>query len=152
MEELSELEARATLPGADPWGQPWEYTRGGREGGVDTPSLFNLIMEERMENIVEGWQARGQGFPLDDFRGVVANTISHAVWADNVWLISDTREGVLSMFREVTESIEEAGFEWKPSSLEMMAVNGNDRQGKYEVRSSRGKHSIKKVYTSPFSA
>ena len=69
LEELSGLEARATLPGADPWGQPWEYTRGGREGGVDTPSLFNMIMEERLEDIVEGWRTQGQGFPLDDVGG-----------------------------------------------------------------------------------
>ena len=53
LEELTGLRCSAALPGTNP-SQYCPYTKGGREGGVGTPSLFNLLVEERLDDVVKG--------------------------------------------------------------------------------------------------
>ena len=91
LEELSDLRCVAVLPGTDR-SSFCPYTRGGREGGVDTPSIFCLVVEERMDETVRDWNRRGVGFPLRDFDGVPRGYISHAVWADNIYMVADSIE------------------------------------------------------------
>ena len=63
--------------------------------------------------MVESWRAREAGFPLGDFDGNTTAVISHAIWADNVWLIARSRDQVYEMFSQVSYRLGDDGFEWK---------------------------------------
>eukprot|EP00959_Pyramimonas_sp_CCMP1952_P343897 7203253-Pyramimonas_sp.AAC.1 len=54
----------------------------------------------------------------------VHQSLSHAIWADNFFIFAqgDRQEGkkmISTMMQELTISIREWGFEWKPSSIEL---------------------------------
>eukprot|EP00974_Lingulodinium_polyedra_P120205 11174104-Lingulodinium_polyedra.AAC.1 len=121
LEELTGLRVKASLPGVDAPEGFIPYTRGGREGGVDTPTLFNITVEDALEDVVQKWKEEGGGFPLNDFHGVTQGSVSHAIWADNIWLVAPNLDEVLQHFYDVTSALRAAGFEWKAESLEVMA-------------------------------
>ena len=40
----------------------FDYRRGGRQGGTETPSLLNIILDVGLFDMVRSWQERGLGF------------------------------------------------------------------------------------------
>eukprot|EP00973_Karenia_brevis_P038358 5288047-Karenia_brevis.AAC.1 len=42
------------------------FSRGGRQGGVETPSLFNLVVDFIMGALVKQWDEKGYGFQVED--------------------------------------------------------------------------------------
>ena len=101
LEELAGLRCSASLPGATP-SQYCPYSKGGREGGVDTPSLFNLLLEERLDEVVRGWTRDKVGFPLADFDGRAETYLSHAVWADNIYLFASSQKMLAKQFSNMS--------------------------------------------------
>lgn len=59
LEELSFLRASVVL-GAAPESRQFEFSRGGREGGCDTPPLFNMMLEHALEAVARGWHSRSR--------------------------------------------------------------------------------------------
>eukprot|EP00973_Karenia_brevis_P017811 2447523-Karenia_brevis.AAC.1 len=90
MSEMSNLEATVTIPGATE-SEPIRYDRGGRQGGVDTPFIFNQVVDAALEETVQHWRINKFGFEmLDHLRlgdvgslGYVTSHLSHLIWADN---------------------------------------------------------------------
>eukprot|EP00974_Lingulodinium_polyedra_P007443 707313-Lingulodinium_polyedra.AAC.1 len=77
-----------------------------------------------MEDLAHHWREQGQGFVLKDFDGNTEGMISHAVWADNIWLVSSRLDSVTDMFEKLTSAFDNIGFQWKESSLQIMATPG----------------------------
>eukprot|EP00973_Karenia_brevis_P006057 824479-Karenia_brevis.AAC.1 len=64
MLEYFDLIARVTLADADTTDY-FPFSKGGRQGGVETPELFNIIVESAVVDVVEKWRAENYGFTLD---------------------------------------------------------------------------------------
>eukprot|EP00974_Lingulodinium_polyedra_P037850 3629692-Lingulodinium_polyedra.AAC.1 len=63
-----------------------------------------------MEELVQHWKSTGQGYALKDFDGNIEGSISHVVWADNMWLVSSGLDAVVDMFVKLTAAFGEIGF------------------------------------------
>ena len=58
MLEYLDLRARVKLADADPTDY-FSYSKAGRQGGVETPELFNIMMEALASGLAVSWQERG---------------------------------------------------------------------------------------------
>ena len=83
---------------------------------MNTPELFNLILETALAPTITKWNNEGIGYRIN------GHEAHHAIWADNIILIANTPEEAQRMINDVTQSIMDAEFEWKPTSLECMTT------------------------------
>ena len=115
MAELSGCTARISIPGAGS-SDDFPLERGGKQGGVETPDLFNILMEQIVSPLVSSWNGRGFGVFLD------AGTpgITHALWADNIFLLAASVDQFRIMSQELTTAIYEHTLAWKECSLQML--------------------------------
>ena len=115
MRELTGLSATISIPGAG-CTDAFEFSRGGKQGGIVTPDEFSMFIEYMMTPIVKRWHARGLGFRFES--GVI---VTHLLWADNVWLVAEKSEDLALMIQELSLAISLSKLKWKSSSLEVMA-------------------------------
>ena len=95
------LRAEANL-GDAPTTERFEYGKGGRQGGVETPKVANELIQFALTPTVMGWRSKGWGFVMSNEGDVIpALPISHFVWADNLWLLSNCRKQLQAMIDEV---------------------------------------------------
>lgn len=114
---LEYLDLRARVKLADAEESDWfPYRKGGRQGGVETPEAFNLMLEDACSDLVEEWNRKQYGFTLDD-----QHFLNHAVWADNFFLFAKTPEEAETMVTELSIALYRKGFKWKPSSIECLS-------------------------------
>lgn len=111
-QEYTDLRARVTVSDSDP-SASFSFLRGGRQGGVETPEVFNMVVESALEQVIEKWRALKFGFTLDD-----RHFTTHAVWADNFFIVAKTLDEGIAMVRDLTSAVYEKRFVWKPLSLE----------------------------------
>ncbi|CAK0804474.1 unnamed protein product, partial [Prorocentrum cordatum] len=93
---------------------------GGKQGGVDTPDLFNSMVESALEPVIQSWRVRHFGFPFGD-EGEQGGYLNHLIWADNFIILAADIDQFESMAQELTSAMESIEFTWKESSLEVMA-------------------------------
>eukprot|EP00973_Karenia_brevis_P072077 10012892-Karenia_brevis.AAC.1 len=84
--EYINLRANVTVADA-PTSTFFPFRRGGRQGGVETPELFNIIVEYALAEMIRDWTSRKLGFTLDE-----RYYITHCVWADNFYLLAKTAD------------------------------------------------------------
>ena len=108
------------IPGCKETGR-FNFEQGGKQGGVETPDIFNCCLEMIMSPLIESWVEKGWGVRLAWDETDKPTLINHAVWADNIWLVAECPKILESMFQELTDAIYSASFAWKLSSLEVMA-------------------------------
>ena len=111
--ELTAVQGRMRVPGAET-SLPFDFQRGGKQGGVDTPDNFNIYLEEALHKVVETWALRGWGFKLDDY------AISHAIWADNIIVFAGDRQQLDGMLVDLGRAISTAKLKWKTTSLQIL--------------------------------
>ena len=99
--ELSCMKARLTLPGCAP-SEYFDFLRGGKEGGVDTPDIFAAVMEYILEPCVQEWHKSGAGFKCTANDTLFVNRI---VWADNLFLNSHSADEMQQMIHSLTSNI-----------------------------------------------
>ena len=77
LRELTGIQAVATLPGAGTT-QPFAFEKGGKQGGAETPEVWNAVIDYLLEPLVNSREERRMGFSsghsTTDFR-----IITHAV-------------------------------------------------------------------------
>ncbi|CAK0799693.1 unnamed protein product, partial [Prorocentrum cordatum] len=96
------LKAAATLPGVGAT-EPFDYSKGGKQGGVETPEESNAVVDHALEPLVCSWAVRGMSFRLDLPEG--AQYFSHAVWADNGFLFASGPAMMQAMLAEVAAAV-----------------------------------------------
>ena len=74
--------ASISIPGAGST-EKFALQKGGKQGGPDTPDEFGIMMEAIVEPLAQSWSSRGFGFCLDN----TAATVSHIIWADNIFVL-----------------------------------------------------------------
>ena len=122
MQELSGFRAKMSIPG-DGETDIFEFSRGGKQGGVETPDEFNMLMDDAMDRLVWQWHIADFGFKLDD-----GSAITHLVWADNVWLVAESPATLQKMVEDLTQAVVSIGLIWKASSLQVMAGGSAARE------------------------
>eukprot|EP00959_Pyramimonas_sp_CCMP1952_P450125 9425033-Pyramimonas_sp.AAC.1 len=65
LRELSNMRCNIALPGADPC-ERFPLEKGGKQGGVETPELFNIMLEVVFADAFEKWRRARCGFALDE--------------------------------------------------------------------------------------
>eukprot|EP00973_Karenia_brevis_P071447 9925890-Karenia_brevis.AAC.1 len=109
--EYCQLKARVKIADAD-FSDFLPFRRGGRQGGVETPEVFNVMIESAAGAVVDTWRAKNYGFTLDD-----KAYISHLVWADNFFLLAKSPHEAHQMVEDLSAAIYAKGFRWKACSL-----------------------------------
>ena len=102
LRELSGLQAVMTLPAAGTT-QNFSYSKGGKLGGVETPFEWNAMIDHSLEPVIVSWELRGFGFKLGTESS--SKTISHAVWADNIFIFASSVEMFRTMVADLTEQL-----------------------------------------------
>ena len=92
-----------------------EMLKAGIQGGAATPEIFKTIIEAILETVIQMWLAIGFGILLND-----GSVLTHLVWADNIWLFATNIQDKAIMTQQLTEAVTQAGFRWKPASLEYL--------------------------------
>ena len=72
------------------------FNRCVRQGGVESPYLWNTTMYAVLDELVPSWEARGWGI----FWGT--RWFTHLVWADNIWLLSRDLRSMQHMIDELS--------------------------------------------------
>ncbi|CAK0900852.1 unnamed protein product, partial [Prorocentrum cordatum] len=110
------LEVDGELTGAEP-SDRFPIFAGGKQGGIETPPLFNYLIEFIMQPVVDKWRADGRGFKFGDDD---SEAMSHFVWADNMFLLAGSVVEFQLMAQNVTDAMYKHGLTWKASSLEVL--------------------------------
>ena len=116
MKQYHHKHAYLSIPGGGDT-EAFPFVRGGWLGGINTPDLFNqvLVLRHQLDDIVIDWERRGMGITFDG--QMLAN---HIFFADNGFVLADTVEDGLAMMQQITDRLYSIGFEWKPTSLQIM--------------------------------
>ena len=124
LREVSFMKCNTTLPGASP-SDRFPMCCGGKQGGIETPEEFNVMIEFVLQPLVDRGRHERMGFCFgeDDER-----PLSHLIWADNVILIAKSPNEFNQMAQELTDAICSIGFQWKRSSLEAILCGPISRQ------------------------
>ena len=108
------------------------FLKGGRQGGVDTPSLWIRYLDRAIKRAVAVWELEGwgvsfdlAGLPVDERVPQLSSPdgrfwIRILVWADDCLIFGSTLEHVRKMFLELTKQLRECRLSWKPASLELL--------------------------------
>ena len=101
----------------------FDFLKGGKQGGVDTPDLFNVVVEYLLENLIESWTRRKYGVVYAEASGTHSEKrVNHLIWCDNIWILADDRDSLQIMITDLTAAIHAGGFTWKPSSSQVMGA------------------------------
>ena len=82
MQELRDFEAAAAVSGIATV-KSIPVSVGGRQGGTETTTLWNLLMEYLPEEVVDFWNVMGCGFKMDH-----GPFVNHMIWVDNIYLVA----------------------------------------------------------------
>ena len=94
-----------------------EMLKAGIQGGAATPEIFKTITEAILETVIQMWLAIGFGILLND-----GSVLTHLVRADNIWLFATNIQDMEIMTQQLTDAVIQAGFRWKPASLEYLHI------------------------------
>ena len=83
-------------------------TKGACRVGTDTPECFNTIMFYALGSKVDALTAEGRGFTIDGSGAVLI-----LVWADNVYLITDSICNLNRQLEVLTVGLNDCKLSWK---------------------------------------
>ena len=106
LREVSGIQCSIELDGAGR-SEQFPLERGGKQGGVETPDVFNGMVQSLMAPVLASWAQRGFGFDLSDL-GEESTVLTHLVWADNILLFA-TSEG---QFATMALGLTHASGDW----------------------------------------
>lgn len=86
-----------------------------RQGGVESPWCFNLVIRTIYAERREQLEALGSATPL-------LRTTPMLGWADNLIFVGDTLEATQRIIDDLSEGMMAKGMRWKPSAMEYMCV------------------------------
>ena len=138
MKQLFNKNASLLLPGAGET-EKFEYSKGGWQGGINTPDEFNCMIQHYLSDVVGPWNDLGLGMSVDD----ESSACNHIFVADNGFFLADSVDDAIFMFQEVTSRLYQIGFKWKPSSLQFMLIGSLKGQiATMQVQSPDGEHLV----------
>eukprot|EP00973_Karenia_brevis_P051062 7091386-Karenia_brevis.AAC.1 len=114
LSELCDLELHPCFPGVtSKEGLP--FTKCARQGGMESPWQWNMIVKLIFARLDPLWKSRGFGL------SIMSQTYTHLAWADNFFILASQRSHVESMVQDLSEVLVEFKLAWKPTSLKLLS-------------------------------
>ena len=153
--ELSESSINLLFQGAT--FEPIPFEKGGRQGGCDTPDLWNYLLNLCVCRAKARWRVAKLGIrlSLDDFqseygavlRGAVGDpahphfgpedyleegfyTLYCMIWADDLLLLAEDEEAAHAMWIILSEELARVGLVWKSGSLQLLVAGFEPEENK----------------------
>ena len=76
---------------------PFCLSRGGKQGGPDTPADYSFLLDFALKDVVRDWLRAGWGPDLGD-----GSPISHAVWAYDIFLFAVSPAQIAAIAQDPT--------------------------------------------------
>jgi len=127
MREYRELTLQAEV-GDSGHTEPVEFERGGRQGGVEPPRLFNYVVKYMWDHLIRRWHLDQVGVVTgfaghDEKQGFSEEVVHHHdVWADNAYFYAKDQAQMTDMLQDITRELYRFGFSWKIGSLKQMGM------------------------------
>lgn len=118
--ESSGSTATAVCPGLPPTSD-FVMERSIRQGGVESPWCFNLIVRTIYSKCGSAMRSCGASVPL-------LGQVSLLGWADNLLFIGESVKDVQLALDTFTAGMFSMGMRWKPSSMQYMYVGQEDQE------------------------
>lgn len=113
------LESRGSRMHANFQGVPMQgtvfYNASERTGSTDAPAKWNWILDDSLAILASEWFERGMGIRVS------GRWFTHAVWADNVYLLASTSSQLEKMVAELSHALNIKELYWKKDSLVYMS-------------------------------
>ena len=85
-----------------------------KQGGKESPCLFNLMMRSAFRALQEEWKVlRMGGKTRNSVERREEDRVSHMIFADNCYLFAVSKEQILKMIRVATQELRKRGLDWK---------------------------------------
>ena len=110
LEESLFLKAEARFPGIDTVG-PFPFNRSIRQGGVEGPWQWNVVMRRLLALLVPSWERRKLGIKIP-----YVASLTHFVWADNLYFLASSVGDLQTMMQEFTDLLVHPNLSWKGGS------------------------------------
>jgi hypothetical protein len=109
-------------------------SKGGRQGGCDTPFLWNVLLRDALVKARVRWRSGGLGWTFDPndvfareaqkhIRDVVggyeAGWVPFMAWADDLVLLGRSEHEARMLWEILSQEIHKLGLTWKAGSLEL---------------------------------
>lgn len=82
-----------------------------RQGGMESPWAFNLVIRTVLHSVRERWEA------IPGVARLVVGMVRMLAWADNLYFIAPQLEQVRALGDSFSEELNSMRMEWKPSSM-----------------------------------
>jgi len=114
LEESLALMAEARFPGIEAT-NAFPFNRSIRQGGVEAPWQWNVVMRHLLALLVPSWEGRGLGIKVP-----YVHCLTHFVWADNIYFLASSLVNLQTMMQEFTDLLVHARLAWKSGSLQVI--------------------------------
>ena len=93
-----------------------------KQGGKESPCLFNLMMRSLFRTLQEKWKVLRMGVKTRHSGArQEEDRVSHMIFADNCYLFAESKEQILKMMGDATEELKKRGLEWKGDQMELIS-------------------------------
>ena len=89
------------------------YARGARQGGVESPDMWNQVLDNALRELAGRWGTEGVGR--------CGQVLDHSCWADDLYAMAVTMNHLTRILEDMTNAIERLGMRWKEKSLTIVA-------------------------------
>ena len=126
MRELAATVATARL-GNVGFARPVGHSKGGKQGGKDTPDIWNRLLAATLGKLPRQWRARGWCVRIVGADGGCQDCVlCMLLWADNMFLLAPHKHQMLLMLKDVHLHLAAVGMKLKAGEITMMHSEEGD--------------------------
>ena len=97
-----------------------EYSRGGRQGGSETPELWKRLLNSALLKAKAIWDDMHLGAHFGVRDTVDYFHVDFMAWADDIVLYANSLDDIHSMFSILSNELHRVHLQWKPGSAELL--------------------------------
>ena len=98
------------------------FEKSTKQGGKESPCLFNLMMRSVFRTLQEKWKMLRMGVKTRNSVGrQEEDRVSHMIFADNCYRFAESKEQILKMIGDAIEELETRGLDWKEDQMELIS-------------------------------
>ena len=138
LEEMANLEGKAAFEGVE---NSFPFKRCIRQGSVEVPRLWLKMATQILWNVEENWRKRKMGVHIGTAQGGFHQMCSY-MRADNCWILSQSKEHLKQMVKELVNEVGGWDTEPKPTSKWWTSTNAEEERENLVVDTATGQHKL----------
>ena len=111
-----------------------------RQRSVDAPRLWLKMAMQMLWNVKELWKKRKMWPHMTDQGGF--HHMCSFMWADNYWILSQLKEKLEQMMKELVEEAKRWKLEPKPASLWWTSTYASEEKEDMVIKTEAGEHRL----------